>query len=219
MVTPVSNRKRDAPSTWAASSTVRSMDANPARSERMYSGAATNVWASTTANVVNGMLMPTTSRDAPRAPRRPNASSSASPATVGGRMMGRSTSTSASHLPRKSRRARSSAEGCPEDDGQHQAGERRDEAQDERVKDRLVGGGGQQLLAQERPSEQRGHRQAQEQQPDDRQDDARPAPGRWRGGWSAGGALRGGDRGRRGTHWGGRNPNWARIACASGPVR
>ena len=49
----------------------------------------------------------------PSTPRRPKTSSSARPATDGGRTIGRSTIASTSHLPRNRRRARTKASGRP----------------------------------------------------------------------------------------------------------
>jgi hypothetical protein len=63
--------------------------------------------------VVNGRLTPKAESARPANPMRPNAMSSANPATVGGSTIGRSTSTSTSRLPRKLRVASSHAVGVP----------------------------------------------------------------------------------------------------------
>ena len=108
------NRWRsEAPSTLAASSRSRSTPAMPIRAERTKNGAETNVIARITAIVVNGTEMPRNSNGAASRPRRPNTRSSASPATDGGRTIGRSTTASTTPLPRNWRRASTTANGRP----------------------------------------------------------------------------------------------------------
>ena len=63
--------------------------------------------------VVNGIASPSASSGPPSSPRRPNTSSSASPATDGGSTIGRSMIASIQPLPRNERRARSHASGSP----------------------------------------------------------------------------------------------------------
>ena len=63
--------------------------------------------------VVNGTEIPRTLNGADRSPRRPKTSSNASPATDGGRTMGRSTTVSIRPLPRNARRASTNASGRP----------------------------------------------------------------------------------------------------------
>ena len=57
--------------------------------------------------------MPSAPKSGPNVPLRPNASSSASPATAGGTTIGRSTTASTSERPGKSARARTYASGVP----------------------------------------------------------------------------------------------------------
>ncbi len=82
--------KGEAPSVRDTCSRRVSTDSNPARADLIYRGAATKIWASTTANVVNPIWMPTMSKLRPIKPTRPNASSSDNPATTGGSTIGRS---------------------------------------------------------------------------------------------------------------------------------
>ena len=103
----------EAPSTRAASSRSRSTPASPVRAERMKNGAETNVWARITATVVNGTEMPRSPKGAESSPRRPKTRRRASPATAGGRTIGRSTIASTRPLPRNRRRARTTASGKP----------------------------------------------------------------------------------------------------------
>ena len=79
----------------------------------MKNGADTNVWARITAIVVNGTEMPRSSKGAESSPRRPKTRRRASPATEGGRTIGRSTMVSTRPLPRNWRRARTNASGRP----------------------------------------------------------------------------------------------------------
>ena len=66
----------------------------------MNKGEATNIWAKTTAVVVNGMVNPMDSRPDPINPLRPKAISIATPATTGGNINGSSTrlSTVLAHM-------------------------------------------------------------------------------------------------------------------------
>ena len=105
--------RSDAPSTRAASSRSRSTEAIPVRAERMKNGADTNVWARITATVVNGIAIPSASNGPPSRPRRPRTIRRASPATDGGRTIGRSITASSQPLPGNARRARIQASGRP----------------------------------------------------------------------------------------------------------
>ena len=150
---------------------MRSTEANPARTERMYSGAATKVWARTTARMVNGMVMPIASNGVPSTPRRPSTSSSASPATVGGSTMGRSTMASTRPLPRNSRRASSSASGVPKTTARTRLASVVTRLSTSASSTARSPACWQQLAAEQGAREQRRDRQAQEQQRDDREDD------------------------------------------------
>jgi len=66
-----------------------------------------------TASEVKAISIPATDSPCPNIPRRPKAISRASPATAGGRTVGRSISVSSARRPRKRRRVISTARGVP----------------------------------------------------------------------------------------------------------
>ena len=75
---------------------------------------ATNVWAITTATVVNGTRTPNSkSTNWPAKPLRPNRYSSASPPTTGGSTKGRSTIARSTRMPGTCARASTTASGPP----------------------------------------------------------------------------------------------------------
>lgn len=80
----------------------------------MRNGMATKVAASTAPEVWNGRVIPkVSSSQGPSSPRRPKARRSATPPTVGGSTIGRSTRDRTNALPGKSTRASSQASGTP----------------------------------------------------------------------------------------------------------
>ena len=105
-VTRQNVRHSDTPSVRDTSSYVGSIASNPACNERTRNGAATKSCASTTAVVVNASSSPTSDSALPMMPRRPKATSSATPATVGGSTIGSSTRIVSSRCPGKRTRAR-----------------------------------------------------------------------------------------------------------------
>ncbi len=105
---------RSAPSVAAASSSRRSTIRRPDSRVTTRNGIETKVAANTTAAGVNGTLTPVTSATGPpRSPLRPNAASSPTPPTTGGRTMGRTARARTNDRPGNSQRASSSASGTP----------------------------------------------------------------------------------------------------------
>src|SRR5690606_26377092 len=85
--------QRLAPSVAAASSYRVSAPRSAPSTAMTRNGIATNDWASTTAVVVNGTVIPNVlSSQPPTIPRRPSTSSSATPPTTGGSTIGTVTS-------------------------------------------------------------------------------------------------------------------------------
>ena len=76
------------PSVADTCSYVGSIDSKPACNDRTRNGAETKSCARTTAVVVNGISMPAAESHSPNSPRRPKATSSPTPATVGGNTIG-----------------------------------------------------------------------------------------------------------------------------------
>ncbi len=114
MVTVKKTRIGEAPSEAAVSS-YRGLSPPSAPSRLITrNGIATNVAASTAPEVWKGSVIPkVSSSHGPSNPRRPKASSRATPPTVGGSTMGSSTSERTNALPRKGTRASSHASGTP----------------------------------------------------------------------------------------------------------
>ena len=79
----------------------------------MKKGDATNIWAKTTAVVVNGMVTPRFSNSGPISPLRPKVINMATPATTGGRTSGNSTRPSTALAQRQLLRANTYAKGVP----------------------------------------------------------------------------------------------------------
>ena len=154
-------------------------------------------------------------------PRRPNTSSSASPATDGGRTIGRSTIASTSHLPRNVRRASTKRQRQPEDDRQDEADRGRGEAQGERGRGRPASAASTQRAVEDRPRDERRRRAAPRNRAK-RPATTTPAPPPQPTGrpLAVGRAPAVGtprlDRRRLGHEAGGRNPKSARIAWPVG---
>ena len=96
-------------------------------------------------------------------PRRPKASRSASPATDGGRTIGRSTTASSSREPRNRRRASTKASGSPKTTVSDEADRGRHQAQGERIEDDRRGERSGERSVEDRPDDEGEHRKAQEE--------------------------------------------------------
>ncbi len=113
-VTVRNTRTGEAPSEAAVSSYRGRRPPSAPSSEMTRNGIATNVAASTAPEVWKGSVIPNVSSShGPSRPRRPNASSSATPPTVGGSTIGSSTSERTNALPGNGTRASSHASGTP----------------------------------------------------------------------------------------------------------
>ncbi len=113
-VTVRKTRTGDAPRDAAVSSYRGRSPPSAPSSEITRNGIATNVAATTAPEVWKGSVIPkVSSSHGPSSPRRPNASSSATPPTVGGSTMGSSTRERTNALPGNGTRASSQASGTP----------------------------------------------------------------------------------------------------------
>src|SRR6266511_5061232 len=113
-VTRRNTSQRPAPRVAAASSKRRSIERRPASTVTTRKGSATNASASTAPAVVNGSVTPNArSSHMPASPRRPNASSSATPPTTQGSTMGSVVSARTRSRPGKATRASRNASGSP----------------------------------------------------------------------------------------------------------
>ena len=96
IVTRQNVHQGDTPKVREMSSWSVATDWNPNLADLTKKGDATNIWARITAAVVNGRVMPRSSRGGPKKPRRPKAINMATPATTGGITNGSSTNASTS---------------------------------------------------------------------------------------------------------------------------
>ena len=174
--------------------------------------------------MVNGTEMPRNSNGAESSPRRPKTSSSARPATDGGRTMGRSTTASSQPLPRNRRRARTKASGSPRVTVMTRLMAVVTRLSQSASSDRRRGDGDGQRAIEDRSQHEREDREAQEQREEGGQQGHGtlcPAPSPPTGGnrvadrsWRP----QVGDGVRVPAHDGGRNPSSLRIAWPSGPA-
>ena len=130
----------------------------------MKNGAATKNWATTTAAVVNGSDSPTRREWLAEDAAPPNTSSSARPATDGGKTIGRSTIVSIAVRPGSRPRARASARGRSQDEYEHDRDARGQDAEPQRIENGRRGERLQHRPAREPAQDENQDRQAQDEE-------------------------------------------------------